>query len=268
MEKPLQDSITTDSGWKIYLDSSFRKEWNATVTATIVALPLNPNPKDKKILDQLKVGDKVAISYQIASEVDYGSDAANFMLATEDNPYIKEFYNGMGQSVRVYAMPKRVGLAGAIWCGVLLDKRRELIDGVQGTEEEVERWLSQFPFGKTDNYSFNNFFEYNNTDYWVCNLTDIFAKKVKGHLVSVGDRVIMKPVDEEVPDQFLINDNGLAEKVMIRHQDRGRVVTGGKSKGLKKDEVVSFEPQYLERYEFWGKQYFLVSERLIMGKWN
>jgi len=268
IEKPLQDSITTDSGLKFYVDPSYKKEWQASVTATIAALPINPNPKDKKILDQLKVGDKVCISYQIVSEITYGSDGNSFMLATEENPYVREFYNGKGQSVRVYALPKRVGLIGAIWCGVLLDNRRELIDGVQGTEEEVERWLSQFPFGKTDIYTFNNFFEYNGTDYWKCNLTDIFAVKKKGHLIAVGDRVICKPVDEEIPDKFLINDNGLAEKIMIRHQDRGRVISGGKEKGIKKDSIISFEPTHVERYEFWGQQYFLINERLVNGKWN
>jgi hypothetical protein len=268
IEKPLQDSITTDSGIKFYLNPDYNREWNVAVVATIVSLPSNPNPKDKKILEKVKIGDKVCVSYQIVSEVTFGSDGDSFMLATEDNPYVREFYNGKGQTVRVYALPKRAGIAGAIWCAVLMDNRRQLIDGIQGTESEVEKWLSQFPFGKTNIYTFNNFFEYDGKDYWVCNLTDIFAVKRKGHLVAVGDRIITKPVDEEVPDQFLINDNGLAEKIMVRHKDRGRVISGGKEKGIKKEDIVSFEPQFCEKYDFFGHQYFLIKENFVLGKWN
>lgn len=268
IEQALQDSIVTDSGLKFYIAPDFKKEWQATVTATVEALPSNPSPKHKKIVGQLKVGDKVAIMYNVVADFDFASDSDRFMQATEDNPHIKEFYNGKGESVRVYAMAKRAGISGVIWIGVHLDKRKELIDGVQGDEETLERWLCQFPFGKTDIYKFNNFFEYNGNDYWKCDPDQIFAKKVKGHLVAVGDRVIMKPVDMEVPDQYLINGNGLPEKVVMRCQDRGRVISGGKEKGFKKDEIISFEPQYLERYEFWNQQYYLISERLVLGKWN
>lgn len=267
MDKPLQDELITDSGLKLYIDPSYRKEWASTVTAVIAELPIKVNHKEQKILDHLKVGDEVCVSYQVVSDFEYKGDGQQFMQATEDNDYIKEFYNGEGKSVRVYALPKRAGIKGAIWCGVYLDKKRDLIDGIQGTEEEVETWLSQFPFGKTDIYSFNNFFEYNKKDYWKCGLDQIFAKRVKGHLVAVGDRVICKPIEEDVPVELLQNIQHNSS-VKIRYQDRGKVLTGGKEKGIKRDDIISFDPTLCEKYTFFGKDYFLINQNFVTGKWN
>lgn len=266
--KAFQDELITDSGLKFFLDPSYKKELNVSVTAKIAALPINPHPKDKKILDQLKVGDSVGVSYQIVSDLQFGSDRNQFMSALEENPHVKEFYNAKGESVKVYALPARAGIQKAIWCGMYLTKQKELIDGVQGDEETVERWLSQFPFGKTDIYTFNNFFEYGGQDYWKCDLSQIFAKKVKGHLVAIGNRVICAPIDESVKDDRFIDTIGIKDRVKIRRQDRARVITGGKSKGLRKEDIVSFYPNHVEKYQFWGKDYYMVREDFILGRWN
>ena len=84
---------------------------------------------------------------------------------------------------------------------------------------------------------------------------------MKGHWVAIGDRVICKPVQERVPDERLI-DAHKGHKVEMKYQDRGRVVTGGKSKGIKKDDLVSFNPRYLEKYDFSGTEYYLMARNL------
>lgn len=267
VEQALQDSITTDSGLKLYLDPSYRKEWNSAVTATIVELPINPHPDHKYILEQLKVGDDVCVSYRIASDLKFRGDGEQFMQTTADNPHYKEFVNAKGFWIRMYALPSRRGLASHVWVGVYMDNRMNPIDGVQGDEETVYRWMSQFPFGKTDIYVHNNFFEFDGKSYWKADLDDIFAKKVKGHLVAVGDRIICKPIDEDVPDKVLIAQHK-GHKVKIRHTDRGRVITGGKEKGIKKDDIVGFDPRHCERYEFYNKQYYLIKQNMVLGKWN
>lgn len=266
--KALEDELITDSGLKLYIDPSYKKEWQSSVTATIAALPVNAHPKYKRILEQVNVGDEVCISYQVVADFNFASDAARFMQSTEDNDYYKEFFNGKGESVRVQAMPKRAGIKGIVWAGVYMDKKGNLIDGAQGNEDTLEKWLSQFPFGKTDEYTFNNFFEFEGKDYWKCGLDQIFAKRVKGHLVAVGDRVICKPVDEEIPDQFFIDGTGLPQKVVVRMKDRGRIISGGKDKDIKKDEIIHFDPRHCEKYDFFGKQYFLIKKNMIIGKWN
>lgn len=264
VKKALTDELITDSGIKLYFDGSFRKEWSAAVTATIAALPLKVNPKFKHIFDALSVGDEIAMDYRVVADFEFKSDALQFMPTTEDNPHVREYVNAKGEWVKVYALPGKIS---KIWVGLYQDKNYNLIDGMQGSESQMERWLSQFPLGKTDIYTHNNLFSYEGKEYWKCDLDDIFAKKVKGHWMAVGDRVIMKPVEEVVPDKILVSELR-GQDVKIRYQDRGRVITGGKNKGIKKDDIISFKPNHCEKYELDNKQYFLINEKLIDGKWQ
>lgn len=169
IEKAFQDEIVTQSGIKFYLDGSYEKNWNASVTAIIAELPTNPLPQHKKILSQLNAGDEVAISYQVVFDLAFGSDGKRFMLATEGNDYWREYYSGAGERLSIYALPKRWGFTDTpMWVGIYQNKNKEVISGKQGTQAQVERWLSQFPIGKTDEYTFNNLFSHQNKDYWNC----------------------------------------------------------------------------------------------------
>lgn len=265
--KPLTDELITDSGLRLYIAPDFKKEWQAAVQGTVAAIPLKYSPKEKHIIDKLKVGDTVLISYQVVADFEFQQDGLQFMKATEDSPYVEEYTNGAGEWLKVYALPNLKGISKIQWVGVYQDRNRKVIDGKQGTEGEVKRWLAQFPIGKTDIYKFNNYFEYNGKEYWKCNLNQIFAKKVDGHLVAIGDRVITKPIEEDVPENVKqsLNYNG---DVKIRYQDRGRVITGGKDKGFKKEQVVSFRPVHLEKYQFDNKDYFLINQNLVHGIWD
>lgn len=266
--KALNDELITDSGLRLYISPDFKKEWQASVTATIAALPKKVQPKDKKIIDHLKVGDEIVMSYQVVADFDFSSDGGRFMQTTEDNPHTKEFTNGKGEWVKIYALPKFTGISKIQWVGVYQDRNRKVIDGVQGTESEVERWAAQFQYGKTDEYRFNNFFEYNGNEYWKCPPNQIFAKIVDGHLVAIGDRVIMKPVEEGVPREIANKIVIGGDDVKIRYQDRARVITGGKDKGIKKDKVISFSPSHLEKYDINHKQYYLINQSLVNGIWD
>lgn len=267
IKEALQSELITDSGLRLYFDGSYRREWTSSVVGTVVALPLKMSAKEKKIAGSLKVGDEICFSYRVVADFEFKGDGQRFMPATEDNPYTKEFISGQGERISMYALPKRKGLIGSMWVGMYLDKKRNLISGQQGTEEEVQRWMSQFQFGKTDEYTFNNFFEFEGEQYWKANLEDIFAKKVRGHLVAVGNRVICRPIEEDVPDEVK-KSMGYMGDVKIRHQNKAKVLTGGKEKGVKKDEVISFNPQFCEKYNFYGKDYFLVNQNFILGKWQ
>ena len=266
VEQAFQDELTTDSGIKFYIDPSYKKEMQASVVCKIAALPIKVNPKFKYIFDQLKVGDEIAVSYRIVADFTFQSDAPRFMQVTEDNPYVREYVNARGEWVKVYAISPP-GKAFPIWVGVYQDARNKVISGVQGTESDMEKWLTQFPLGKTDIYSFNNLFEYDGKDYWKCDLDEIFAKKVKGHWVAVGDRVLCKPITERVPDERLI-DAHKGHKVEIRYQDRGRVESSPKSIPLKKGQTISFNPRYLEKYDFGDNNYYLINQKFVQGIWN
>jgi hypothetical protein len=266
IDKALQDELITDSGLKFYIDPSFRKEWQASVTATIEYLPVKSGAKEREILSKINVGDEVAISYRTVADFEFKGDGARFMATTEGSDHYREFVNGRSEWVRVYALPSRKGLADLVWVGFHLNKFHDIISGVQGTQSEVERWMSQFPFDKTDVYTFNNLFSFGGKDYWKCNVCDIFAKRVKGHLVAVGNRIICKPIEEDVPESILQNIRHHSS-VKVRYIDRARVLSDP-NKTFKKDEIISFDPNKVEKYEFWGKQYFLIREDLVLGKWH
>lgn len=268
LDKPLQDEIITESGLKFFIDPSYNKNFQATVTGKIAALPIHPRTKkEKEIISQLEVGDEVCFSYQVVSEMVFSSDAHRFIsLHDTDDGNLREFKNGMGESIRAYAMHGKIS---KIWVGVYENGKGQFVNGVQGTQHELERWMSQFQFGKTDEFSFENLIEYDGQDYWKCPLEQIFAKRGKdGHLVAVGDRVICKPVEEEIPAEVRKALNIISDDAKVRYQDRGRVINGGKDKGLKKDMIVSFNPSILEKYDFYDKQYYLVRKDFVLGIWS
>lgn len=264
IDKAFQDEIVTESGIKFYLDGSYNKEWCVAATATIEQLPTNPDPKYKKIASQLSVGDEVAINYQVVYDLTFGDDGKQFMPTTEGDDRMRFFINGYGEKLDVVALPGKIA---PIWVGCYRNKIGDLVDGAQGTQSDVERWLSQFPIGKTDRYTFNNLFEYDKKDYWKCELNQIYAVRRKGHLIALGEKVICLPVEEKVPVFYI--PNAIQNKdVKVRYTDRGRVLSGGKDIGLKKDMIVAFNPSSLERYDFFGKQYYIINQNRILGKWD
>jgi hypothetical protein len=266
VEKKFQDELITDSGIKLYLDGTFEKNWNAAVTATVSQLPIKYSKQDKKTLDQINVGDEVAMSYMVVADLEFKGDGDRFQPTTEENPYLQEYANGKGEWIRCYALPVRKGIAKAIWVGAYTDKTGRLIDGCQGTESELARWKSQFQFGKTDIYNHCNLFSYNKQDYWKADPNQIFAKKINGHVVAVGNRVICKPIEEKVPDEVK-KSLMYKDDVKIRYQDRGRVISSNKE-GIKKDYVVGFQPNHVEKYQLWGQDYFLINEKYVNGIWS
>lgn len=268
IENAYQEEILTDSGLRLYLDPSYEKSYNCTVTGVIAALPLKAKNKyEQQILDQLEIGDEICMSYRVVADFQYASDAGQFMSAYEENPYMQFYINGKGEQIQVMALPTKVR-GHNIWVGTMSNQYGEFINGCQGTESEVENWKLQFPFGKTDNYIFNNLLNLNGQDYWICDLSEIYAKKVKGHIVALGQKVICTPVEEEVPEAVKASLKYIGKDLNIRYTDRAKVLSGGKAGGLKKGQIISFDPMVLEKYNFFDKNYYIVNENRINGIWK
>lgn len=264
LDKAFQDEIITPSGLRLFLDGSYNKNFTATVTGTIAALPIKAqSPKDQKILDSLNIGDEVCLSYLVVFDVEYESDGNQFMPATEGNEMMRSWISGAGEKLDVVALPGKIT---PTWVGYYRNKYGQLVDGTQGRQSDVERWLAQFPIGKTDRYYHRNLFNFNGQDYWKCEMQDIFAKRVNGEIISLSNRIICEPVEEEIPIEHKLQIANFGDDVKIRYQDRGRVLSGGDRKGVKKGDVIAFQPTILEKYEFWNKEYFLVNENYVHGK--
>ena len=266
LDTAYQEEILLDSGLKLYLDPTYNKSWNATVTGKIAALPIRgKNKNENAILKELKIGDEICMSYRVVADFQFASDGKQFMSTLEDNPYMQYYINGEGEKVQVSALPTKD--RKIIWVGAYLDKYNQFIHGCQGTESEVLRWKSQFSFGKTDNYTFNNLFNFNGIDYWKCDLKEIYAKNKKGRVYAVGEKVICKPVEEVVPSE-VAEALGYKEEIKIRRQDRAEVLSGGKNKGIKVGQIISFDQKVLEKYVFFGKEFYIVNSNRINGIWR
>jgi len=262
IDKALEDEIALGGGIKLYKDPAYNPEWNVSVTGKIAEIPSNsPLP--------LKKGDEVAFSYRVVAETTFDDNEKHvFHSMTDDlNPKFRKFANALGEWIIVRAIP---GILTLRWIGVYKNKYGKVVTGVDGTEQDLNKFLSQFSFQQTDNVTYNNLIRHNNQTYWKADYDQIFAKKVKGHITSISNRVICFPIDIDVPEeQRVINGVHIPDMLMsTRLQDRARVLTGGASYGIKKDDIVIFNPKYLEKYELWGREYYVIKENRIEAIWQ
>jgi hypothetical protein len=267
LDKALNDEIIFDSGVKLYLDPSYNPEWNATVSGKVYALPLNPDKEYLTMMESLSLGDEIAFSYRVVSDVRVSAGQAAFTEITKDSPYYKRFTNAKGEWITFVAMQ---GIIDKIWVGTYVDKFGDLIDGVQGSEHEAERWLSQFNFTTDNKLTHQNLIEFSeDVDFWNVKPSEIFAKKVGDEIVAIGDRVILEPIDVTVDTskaRLVFTNVPEGSDIKIRFYDRA-VVISGEGEDWKKGDVVGFEEKYVEKYNLWGKDYFLIKKKRIHGKW-
>jgi hypothetical protein len=259
LDRVLNDEIILNGGIKLFLDPKWNPEWNASVTGVVAALPVN-HPAN------VNIGDEVAFSYRVVADRT-AIKADYFQPLHEPMPYFKRYINGKGYKLTMVAMP---GVISKIWAGTLVDKFGSLIDGVQGSESDADRWMAQFNFSNAADFKFNNLFNFNGKDYWKADLNEIFAKRVKGKVRSIGDRIICEPIEVDIKHKLeLLEGKALPyQNVMIRYMDRGKVVSGGEDIGVEAGQIISFEEKYMERYEFWGKKYLLIKKHRVQGIWE
>ena len=265
LEKPIQDTIKLGD-LELYLDGSYRPEWNATVVGEVYSLPKNPKGTDGKVVSKLKEGDKVLFDYSVVAERKFESDGDYFTEITKDSPYYQKFTNGKGESLLIVAMPGKIS---HIWVGTYHDKRGNFIDGCQGAEHNISRWKAQFNFGNTQSFFFKNLVDTGKKDVWKADYRDIFAKVENDELITVGNRIILEPIDIDLP-QDVIKEMGVVDTInaKVRLGDRAKVLSVPDGVNLKKGDVVGFEPQFLEKYEYNNKQYYLIKSYRALGIWE
>ena len=263
------EEIKTNSGFKLWKDPSYQKEWNATVTGEVSALSDFLTPESKEISDNLDVGVEIAFDYKIVADFDFASDSEHFFEVTpEESRFLRKYTSKSGKWINVRAIPSTFGHK---WMGWLQDKRMNWLDGVQGTEKDLERWLTQFTFGKTDKYTFRNQITLNKKEYWKVPYDQIFAKKEKGEWVAVGDKLLLKPIEIDVTEQVRISAGGInipESSIQARFYDRAILLSGGEEMGLKRGDVVAFQERFLIQYEIEGEKYFFIKKNRVDGKWN
>lgn len=266
LTKPLQDTIRMGD-IDLYLDGSYRPEWNATIVGKVAGLPQNPKGEDSGCVHKLNIGDEVLFDYSVVAERKFEADGDHFTEVTKDSPYYQRFVNGKGEVLTIVAMQGKITLT---WSGIYQNARKEFVDGMQGSESDINRWKAQFNFGSTQKFFFKNLLDTGSGDVWKAEYRDIFAKVVDGELVTVGDRIILEPIDVPIPEQVL-TQMGLEipkSSISARLRDRGKVVSAPEYTKLQKGDVVGFEERFLEKYDFNDKKYYLIKARRALGVWE
>lgn len=263
LDKALNDEIILNSGLKLFIDPSYRPEFNVTVSGKVNALPENCIGEDAKIVEQLKVGDEVAFNFRVVATRKYVPNKDTF-LPIEETEIRKTYLDNKKNKIKINALPYKGGLN---WVGVLLDWRGDVIDGAQGTQSEVERWFSQFTIGYDAPFFYSNLLEHEGTVLWKAEPRDIYAKKVKGGvgIQAVGDRVIMKEIVIDASKRVALT-NGIHipdGSILSAYGDRAKVVSGGEKFGIKRGDEVFFEPTYLEKYNFFGQEYLVIKQNRL-----
>jgi co-chaperonin GroES (HSP10) len=262
IEQTLLDTITTESGFKLYLIPEYNFEQNSTITGTIYNLP-------KDYDGDLNIGDEVAFSYKVVSDRTFPNTADFFVPVADDmNGYVRMWANHKGERLRMMA---HEGAISIFWVGTYFDKNGNFQYGTQGTESQVERWMhNNFKFGNCENFIFKNRITIDDTHYWKCSIENIFAKKQGDEIISTGDRIICNHIDVPI-DARILRESGIdlpPSAVQMRYYDRATVLNGGEDLGFQKGDIVSFEEKYVEKYELWGKNYFLIKKRRVLGTWE
>jgi hypothetical protein len=263
-----QEEITTKSGIKFYLDPTYSKEWNCTCVGVVEELPDYVKEENKDKLSKINKGDKIMFSYRVISDVEFKSDKKQFIdVSPTDSQTYRQYSSPQGESIFIRMLQSPKG--DKVWVAVHQDKKGNLIDGIQGNESHIDRWLSNYSLGKTDIYSFRNLINFDGREMWKVEFMDIFAKKVDNEWVSISDRVLMQPIDVDITEQIskLNNVELPPSSIKTRFYDRALVFSGGEEIGVKRNEIASFDERYLEKYDIEGRQIFMMKKRRINAKW-
>lgn len=264
IDKALQDSIIMSNGEKLYIAAEWDIENNASVIGTVAYLPKVAKGENKSVLSQLEVGNEVAFSYSVCASTSFNDDTESFLETSEGSDYLKMFQNGKKQRIKVMALP---GNVSPIWVGVLNDKHGEWIDGIQGREIDVNRWLAQFQFGGSDQLRFTNFFDLEGEELWQCKYGEIFCKKVGDEVVAVNDWIVCEPILLDKTTLYNL-ENGLSlppMSVCLKLTDRAKIVSGG---GFEKDTIIASAERFFGIYKLWGKEYMIIKKRNVNGTYE
>lgn len=261
LKKPLQDTIKLNGGLELYLDTTWQHEQHVTCEGIVEGIPT-----DNPFNGELQIGDEVCFSYSVVAERRFADAGHHFHPSITSN-YRKQFINGKDERINVVCVPGKISKK---WVCTFLDGRGNFKHGFEGTEAEMERWLAQFPFGDIQGYEFRNLVVYNGKQYWKCEYHDIFAKKVGKKLVSIGEQVILNPINRVIPKDVL-KDMGILwtkDKMTLQEVGRAKVISGGRKIGLKGGDIVGFNDRIKQSYRYFGREYYLVKQDSIYGKWQ
>ncbi|MBS1730639.1 MAG: hypothetical protein JSS67_07650 [Bacteroidetes bacterium] len=260
LSKPFQDELITESGLKLFIDPTYQPEWNATTTAKIEYVP-----KSLKEMG-LKKGDDVAISFRVVSSREYyASSDSDFMPTTTGSELFREWVNHKNQRLTAICFMKYTGF---VECSGFFSDNDGLIDSINGSQNNIEKWLTQFSFSKPEGFKFNNIVEIDGAALWRARASDILAKKDGDTITPLTSSIMGMPIDIDLTQRVkIVNGVSLPDNsVNGRFSDRCIAVVGYPDYGIDEGDILMFDKEYVQEYTLWGKDYFFIPPEFVHGK--
>lgn len=280
LPKKFQDEIIADGGTKFYKDTTLRPEWNVSISGIVASVPKKLTIGDGKahsfyperpdIAQNVQAGDEIIFSYLVVmNRVMTDNVGEVFEKDKPIDPYITTWTNPSKLRLfRFYHMNDK-------YEGGLYDlKSKTWLDRIRGNEREVQDFLDKYMVSANHAFNYNNLLPYENKDYWKVDYINAIAIKRKdGNFDMVGEYVLVEPIREPRRgfEQGLIEVHEIAQDNDFRAIGRvisiGEPLKGKAKLSVKPSDKIVTDIRYVEKYEIDGKDFWIVRQRYIYGKY-
>jgi hypothetical protein len=278
LDKKFQDEIITDGGIKFFTDTTFKPEWNVTISGTVVSVPLKLTvgnggihsmiPERPNIQQIVKPGDELLFSYSVVmNRKEENNRGEVFEREKPTNPYVTEWKNPNGlMIVREYLMNNNYRIA-------LIDtKTMIIVDMVQGNKHDVESFMGRYMPSEDMKFNYNNLLQIDGEDYWMVDYFNAVAVKRDSGYEMVGGYVMLEPIREPFRGEYegLIEIYEIAQDTDYRAIGKvisiGEPLVGNRKLSIKPNDTIVTDIRFVEKYHIDGKQCWIVRQKYIYGK--
>lgn len=279
LDKKFQDELITTGGLKLYQDTSFRPEWNATIKGIVQSVPKQLTIGDGKsqslylervkIREIVKPGDEIIFSYSVVMNRGMTENVGDvFIREKPKDPYTTVWSNPHGlQIVRCYLNNDNYEI------GLFDTKSRTWQDRIKGKEKDVDEFMGKYMPTQNVAYNYQSILPYDGTDYWKVDYISAFAiKRAEGVFDMIGEYALLEPFHEPTKkalteDLFIYNLEQEKDHVAIgKLVSIGLSLIGEKPLNVKPNDYVVIDMRFVEKYEIDGHDYWVVRQKYIYGK--
>lgn len=236
----------------LFIDTTFRPGWHATVTGKIASCP----PKAGL---GLKEGDEVAFSYRVVYDQQHTDNADKIFYEDESpSPFLTIWSNKLGQVlVRKYMMNDKFSCAL-----IQVEGNKKIpVEEVNGNYSTVESFLGKFDFWDDTQIRYNNVVTIDGKDYWKVKPEEIYAKKDGDDIEMLNKTYLLKEIKVVTEE----TESGIIKPFEDRERDMQAVILHGRGVVTRGDRVL-VDRDRVQHYRFWEQDYLLVKERQLLAK--
>lgn len=257
-----EEELKFDSGVTLFVDPTYNPNFHATMEGIVHSVPKTLKYDNRNIDAIIRPGDEILFSYKLIGDITHDGGPQLFRMTTKEEGYFTEWMNAEREMIR---MEKHFS---GRWAAVYTDTRGNLIAGKVGSGGEVENWVAtNFKFATSEGFTYDNQFQYDGKELWRVDYSYVFAIRRNGRLNMVGDYVLVEPIVEKRSKMISLS---LERPEGDRHcilENKGWCRYGGSKRfGFRDGDVVLFDPDLKEKYNFRGRPMYIVKRQYVFGR--